>query len=192
MASETDDQQREYWVFAYGSLIWKPGFEPAETRIAQLNGFTRRFGLASEHYRGTPERPGLVLGLDWAPGQSCTGIALRVDPHEERQVRDYLAERELVSYAYFETLYPVTLMCDGPGQGEERLAICYVLDRSHTQYRGRMDPDEQAAIIAAAVGPSGPNVEYLENTLQQLRSNGIDDPDLEAMSQKVSALRGLA
>ena len=189
MASHLHDEQGEFWVFAYGSLIWKPGFEPAEKRIARLDGFTRRFGLTSEYYRGTPEKPGLVLGLDWAPGDSCTGLALRVKPEEERRVRDYLAERELVSYAYFETLNPVTLLCEGPGQHEQRPAICYILDRSHKQYRGDMDPDDQAAIIAEAVGPSGPNVEYLENTLAQLRAHGIDDPHLEAMARKVAARR---
>lgn len=189
MTATDANQQSEFWVFAYGSLIWKPGFEPAERRIARLDGFTRRFGLTSEYYRGTPEFPGLVLGLDRAPEQSCTGLALRVAAHEERQVRDYLAERELVSYAYFETLYPVTLICEGAGQGEKRAAICYVLDRSHQQYRGWMDPDDQAEIIARAVGPSGPNVEYLENTLAQLRANGIHDADLEAMAEKVAARR---
>lgn len=186
MTATGTNQQSEFWVFAYGSLIWKPGFEPAERRVARLDGFTRRFGLTSEYYRGTPEFPGLVLGLDWAPGQSCTGLALRVAPEEERRVRDYLAERELVSYAYFETLYPVTLVCEGLGQGEARAAICYILDRSHQQYRGWMDPDAQAEIIARAAGPSGANVEYLENTLAQLRAYGIHDGDLEAMAEKVA------
>jgi len=176
-----------FWVFAYGSLIWKPGFHPAERRVARLDGFVRRFGLTSRHYRGTPESPGLVLGLDWAPGQSCTGLALRVSADEERSVRDYLAERELVSYAYFETLYPVTLICDGPGQGEACLAICYILDRSHEQYAGDMDADAQAEIIARAAGPSGPNAEYLMNTLAKLRELSIEDGDLEAMADRVRA-----
>jgi len=182
-------QPDEFWVFAYGSLIWNPGFSHVERRIARLDGFVRRFGVTSRHYRGTPESPGLVLGLDWAPGQSCTGVALRVSPDEERAVRDYLAERELVSYAYFETLYPVTLMCDGPGQGEARPAICYILDRSHAQYAGGMDADEQAGIIARAVGPSGSNADYLMNTLAKLRELGIEDDDLEAMADRVRACR---
>lgn len=186
MPHPQSDQQREYWVFAYGSLIWNPGFEPAERRIARLDNYTRRFGLTSRHYRGTPERPGLVLGLDWALGESCTGVALRVDPADDRRVRHYLAERELVSYAYFETLNPVTLLCDGPGQGEQRPAICYVLDRSHPQYVGQMDPEAQADIIATAVGPSGPNVEYLENTLAKLRDAGIHDDYLETMAERVA------
>lgn len=185
MALSHSTQPREYWVFAYGSLIWKPGFEYLERRVARLDDFTRRFGLTSEYYRGTPEFPGLVLGLDWSPGDQCTGLALRVCPTKEQSVREYLAERELVSYAYFETLYPVTLLDEGPGQGETRPAICYILDRSHTQYRGDMDPADQAKIIAKAVGPSGPNSEYLLNTLAMLEEFGIDDPALTEMARQV-------
>lgn len=187
MPKHGDTQQDEFWVFAYGSLIWNPGFDWVERRIARLDGFVRRFGLTSEYYRGTPEYPGLVLGLDWAPGQSCTGVALRVDPAEERRVRDYLAARELVSYAYFETHYPVQLLCEGQGQGEARGAICYIIDRTHPQYAGDMDPEAQAEIIARAVGPSGPNADYLMNTLAKLRELGIDDPALEAMAERVRA-----
>ncbi|MEM7058761.1 MAG: gamma-glutamylcyclotransferase [Pseudomonadota bacterium] len=188
MALSQCTQPREYWVFAYGSLIWKPGFDYLERRIARLDGFVRRFGLTSKHYRGTPEFPGLVLGLDWSPGDQCTGVALRVCPTKEQSVREYLAERELVSYAYFETLYPVTLLDDGPGQGEARDAICYILDRSHEQYRGDMDPADQAKIIAQAVGPSGPNSEYLLNTLAKLEELGIDDAPLSQMAQQVKGL----
>lgn len=171
------------WVFAYGSLIWKPGFEYLESRVARLDGYRRRFGLYSRHYRGTPERPGLVLGLDWAPGESCQGVAFRVCPTKDRETRDYLAERELVSYAYFETLYPVTF-----DDGSQADAICYVLDRSHAQYAGRLEPDDQARIIAAAHGPSGPNTEYLMNTVEQLHAHGIADPHLDEMAARVRTL----
>ncbi|MEM7190388.1 MAG: gamma-glutamylcyclotransferase [Pseudomonadota bacterium] len=180
-----DKQPSEFWVFGYGSLIWKPGFDCAERRVARLDGYQRRFALTSEYYRGTPERPGLVLGLDRVPGTSCVGVALRAHPEEERRVRDYLADRELVSYAYFETLYPVTLLDDGPGQGETRNAICYVLDRSHPQYVGPMPEEKQADIISEAVGPAGPNADYLMNTLDQLNALGIADTHLEHVAQLV-------
>lgn len=169
-------QRGDLWVFGYGSLMWKPGFEYLERRIARLDGFARRFTLASRHYRGTPEKPGLVLGLDWAPGASCTGVAFRVCPTRDREVRDYLVERELVSYAYFETRYPLTC-----ADGARIEALCYVVDRSHPQYAGGLTVDQQAAIIARAVGPSGPNLEYLENTLAHLRELNIPDPGLEEL-----------
>lgn len=174
-------QRGDLWVFGYGSLMWNPGFEYLERRVARLDGFARRFTLRSRHYRGTPERPGLVLGLDWTPGASCQGIAYRICPTRDREVRDYLHERELISYAYFETRYPVTLLCEGDGQGEPREALCYVVDRSHPQYAGAMAQEDQAGIIATAVGPSGPNAEYLANTLAHLADLGIADPELEAL-----------
>ena len=174
-----------FWVFGYGSLIWKPGFAYAERRVARLDGFCRRFALTSRFYRGTPEFPGLVLGLDWEPGACCEGVAYRIAGPDERAVRDYLAERELVSYAYFETVYPVTLLDDGPGQGERRDAVCYILDRAHEQYLGGLTPEQQAEIIARAHGPSGPNAEYLMNTLDQLAQLGIADPELDRLAALV-------
>jgi cation transport protein ChaC len=175
----------DLWVFGYGSLMWMPGFDYLERRIARLDGFKRCFSLASWHYRGTRERPGLVLGLDWAPGASCTGIALRVCPSQDRHVRDYLARRELVSYAYFETLYPVTLLCEGPGRGETREALCYIVDRTHEQYSGGLALEEQAERIIAAAGSSGPNFEYLEKTLAKLDELGIPDPELARLGELV-------
>ena len=183
-------QRGDLWVFGYGSLMWNPGFDYVERRIARLDGFTRRFALTSRHYRGTPEKPGLVLGLDWAPGQSCTGVAFRIDTAKEQEVRDYLVQRELISYAYFEARYPVTLLCDGPGKGEAHEALCYVVDRSHPQYAGDMARGEQAWIIADAVGPSGPNYDYLMNTLEGLENEQISDDDLSDMAALVRACRG--
>lgn len=182
-------QRDDLWIFGYGSLMWNPGFEYLERRRARLDGYARRFTLTSRHYRGTPERPGLVLGLDWAPGHSCEGVAFRVCPSQDQAVRDYLVERELVSYAYFETRYPVTLLCEGPGQNTPRDALCYVVDRSHAQYAGGLDPDTQARIISTAVGPSGPNAEYLENTLSHLIELGIEDADLADLADRVRAAR---
>jgi len=130
-----------------------------------------------------------VLGLDWAPGESCTGGAYRIHPTKDRAVRDYLVARELVSYAYFETRYPVTLVCEGSGRGEPREALCYVVDRSHPQYAGGMDPDDQAAIIAEAIGPSGSNAEYLENTLAHLDEMGIPDARLADIAARVRGRR---
>lgn len=188
-------QRGDFWVFGYGSLMWKPGFDHVERRLARLDGFRRSFCMWSWHYRGTRDLPGLVLGLDWAPEAACMGVALRISPDDEREVRDYLARRELVSYAYFETLYPVTLLdgldrldeapdetCD---QNEQREALCYIVDRQHEQYAGGLDLDRQAEMIRAAAGSAGPNSEYLLNTLTRLRQLGIADPELEELGRRV-------
>ena len=87
------------WVFAYGSLVWNPGFNVAEQHIGKVAGFARSFCMSSIHHRGTVEQPGLVLALDAKDGASCEGVALRsADPSDV--VLDMLRERELVSSAY--------------------------------------------------------------------------------------------
>ena len=178
-----------FWVFGYGSLMWKPGFEFIERRLARLDGYKRAFSLRSHRYRGTPEDPGLVLGLDWAPGESCTGMAFRIGPELADATRSYLSDRELVTRSYFETLYPVTLL----GEPAERVdAICYVLDRSHPQYCGGLDLEEQARIIARCVGPSGRNCEYLHNTVEHLVELGVEDAELVALDARVRELKAAA
>lgn len=178
-----------FWVFGYGSLIWKPGFDYAERRLARLSGYRRRFCLKSVRYRGTPERPGLVLGLDFEPGAACTGVAYRVLPERAEAVRRYLTERELVTRSYFEVLFPVELLCEGPGKGTAVDAICYVIDRSHEQYWGPLPLEQQAAIIAGACGGMGPNCEYLHNTADHLAALGVHDDEIARLDALVRARR---
>lgn len=178
-----------FWVFGYGSLLWKPGFPYSERRVARLVGFQRRFALKSVHYRGTEENPGLVLGLDWRPGAECVGAAFRVRTADSREVRRYLYERELVSYSYFELKCPIELIGDDGG-AERDQAICYVLDRTHRQYWGDLTLEQQAEIIAKAVGPMGPNADYLYSTVAHLAELGIEDEDLMTLNRLVRARRG--
>jgi cation transport protein ChaC len=179
-----------FWVFGYGSLMWKPGFDAAEARMARLHGYKRAFALTSVHYRGTPERPGLVLGLDWEPASDCTGMALRIGAGEADEVRHYLAERELVSRAYFEVSHEITLLCPGRGEGESVDAICFILDRTHPQYAGGMALEDQAAVISAAAGPTGTNRDYLFKTVEHLRELGVEDPELFELERMVRARTG--
>lgn len=176
-----------FWIFGYGSLIWKPGFAFAERRRARLAGFRRAFCMASMHYRGTPEAPGLVLALDAEPGANCGGVAYRVDAAAAAATLGYLRERELVSYAYREERHPVAV--EG---GAEVEALCYVIDRDHAQYRGGLSLEAQAEVIARAVGPMGPNAEYLDNTVAGLAALGIVDPELERLQALVRARSGAA
>ncbi len=173
------------WVFGYGSLIWNPGFDHAERRLARLDGFRRSFCMRSIHHRGTPEAPGLVLALDAAPAAACDGVAFAVPPEWREETLDYLRARELISAAYLETLQPVTI--EG---GREVEAVTYVIDAEHTQYCGNLPLEEQAAIIARAHGGRGPNTEYLWNTASHLAELGIEDPDLSWLAERVRALTG--
>lgn len=173
----------DVWVFGYGSLIWRPGFDYAERRLATLAGFRRAFCMASIRYRGTPEAPGLVLALDKDPEARCRGVAYRVPEAQADHTVAYLRERELISYAYFEERHPVTLD-DGDAPVD---AICYVVDPDHAQYRGGLSLDQQAEVIARAVGPMGPNAEYLLNTVASLDALGLGDPELDRLAELVRA-----
>ncbi len=176
-----------FWVFAYGSLIWNPGFGYGARQRAVLSGFHRSFCMASIHYRGTPEAPGLVLALDHLEGAACEGVAYRVGPNNAARTLAYLRERELVSSAYREHTEPVRL-----ASGETVEALCYVVDRAHAQYRGGLTLAEQAAIIADAEGPSGRNTDYLHQTLASLADLGIEDSEMTDLARLVAVRTGNA
>ncbi len=175
-------QNDELWIFGYGSLMWQPGFAHVEREIATLAGYRRGFLMRSIHHRGTPEQPGLVLALDVAEGASCTGLALRVKPGSEAATMQALRARELVSYAYKELRLPVTLR-----GGRVVEAVTYVIDRSHAQYTGELPLEQQAAIIARAVGGRGANREYLFNTHAHLSELGIEDAEIDWLARAVRA-----
>ena len=172
----------QMWVFGYGSLLWNPGFEVAESVVATLEGYARSFCMRSIHHRGTVEDPGLVLALDRADA-ACSGIALRVAEGQEAETLAYLRERELISSAYLEKELPITLQ-----DGRQVTAVIYVIDESHNQYCGGLPLEEQAQIIARSVGGRGPNSEYLFNTAQHLADIGLSDPDLDWLHQRVKAI----
>lgn len=170
------------WIFAYGSLIWNPGFVAAEARPARATGWRRCFCMRSIHYRGTEAAPGLVLALDRDEGANCAGLALRVAPGEEGPVLAMVRARELISSAYLED--SVEAMTEG---GTVR-ALTYVIDRAHPQYWGGLSLERQAAIIARACGDMGPNRDYLHATAERLRSLGMADAELDWLDARVRAL----
>ncbi|NHF72210.1 gamma-glutamylcyclotransferase [Paracoccus xiamenensis] len=175
--------QDQNWLFAYGSLMWDPGFAVAERAIGTLQGFHRSFCLRSIVYRGTPEHPGLVLGLDEAHGASCRGVALRVGDSDWPQVIADVRAREMSTYAYREAVLPVEL-----ADGRRVEAITYVMQRDHDQYAGDLCATEQARIIASATGGRGPNRDYLYNTAAHLAELGLPDPEMEALAAEVRKL----
>lgn len=185
MAQTKDTTPRPLWVFGYGSLIWNPGFPVAERRLATLHGFHRSFCMSSIHHRGTEESPGLVLALDPAESALCRGVGFRVPDEAADETVAYLRERELISSAYVEHVLPVAFEDGGTAE-----ALAYVVDTDHVQYVGGMALEEQARIIARAVGGRGPNTEYLWNTVAHLAELGIDDPDLEWLDARVREIAG--
>lgn len=187
MTEEPAITLRPLWVFGYGSLIWNPGFPVAEKRLATLTGYARSFCMSSIHHRGTLEDPGLVLALDARDGASCRGVGFRVPDEEAEATVAYLRDRELISSAYIERL--VSLSLDGGG---EVTALSYVVDTGHEQYVSDLSLEEQALIIARAVGGRGPNTEYLWNTARHLGELGISDADLDWLADRVAKIAGVS
>ena len=122
----------DIWIFGYGSLMWNPGFEHLEAAPALLRGYHRDFCIYSHRHRGTPERPGLVLGL--APGGSCQGMAFRVAGTRAQAVLEYLHEREMGPYVYDARWVPVT------AGGRRLRAHTYVADVRHANFGGKQPP----------------------------------------------------
>jgi cation transport protein ChaC len=163
----------DIWIFAYGSLMWNPGFEHAESHTALLHGWHRSFCVYSHRYRGTPDRPGLVLGLD--RGGSCRGIVYRVVRARARDTLAYLWDREMVLGVY----RPRVLR---PRREGERLAChAFTVDRSHTQYAGGLAMDDMIRLIRQGVGKGGHNRDYLTNTVRHLDILGITDGPLHRL-----------
>lgn len=176
----------DFWVFGYGSLIWRPGFAHVETRRARLHGYRRSLCVYSYVHRGTRERPGLVLGLD--RGGSCIGLAFRVPGDLRDEVITYLRERELVTNVYLERMLRVRLDDSDTGADRTVEAVAYVVDRDHEQYAGALDEADAARVVRGAVGRSGKNEDYVSNTLEHLEALGIRDHWLEEVARQVAPL----
>ncbi len=168
---------QEFWVFGYGSLMWRPGFAHTQKIPALLHGMSRRLCVYSYVHRGTETNPGLVLGLD--RGGACHGIAFQVEAENWQDTLAYLRAREQVTNVYLEARRKITLRDQTPRAVE---AITYIVDRTHRQYAGTLPVQEQRAIVRRSVGQSGPNPDYVLSTLAQLREMGIRDENLEAVA----------
>ncbi|MEZ5765404.1 MAG: gamma-glutamylcyclotransferase [Xanthobacteraceae bacterium] len=175
--SEQHLPQGDLWIFGYGSLMWRPGFDFVEKRPAKLIGEHRSLCIYSFFHRGTAERPGLVLGLD--RGGACNGMAFRVAEKDRMATIAYLREREQVTSVYREVLRSVWL----GGDARERIsALAYVTDRGHPQYAGRLTAEAQLHLIRQGHGVSGPNSEYVIATVEALEQEGYADPNLRRLA----------
>lgn len=174
------EPKRDLWVFGYGSLMWKTEFAFVECRPATLTGHHRAFCVWSHRYRGTPDLPGLVLGLD--RGGSCVGRAFRVGHEAIPEVADYLWTREMVTGIYTPTLLGADT-ADGA-----ITALAFVVDRTHRQYAGGLSADGAARRIARAEGRMGPNRDYLFNTVAHLDELSVRDPLLHDLADRVRGL----
>jgi cation transport protein ChaC len=167
----------DLWVFGYGSLMWRPGFEFIEQVPARLIGEHRALCVYSFDHRGTPEKPGLVLGLD--RGGACRGIAFRVAAGLRDHTVDYLRGREQTTHVYREVMRSVWLQDDA----RQRVsALAYVVDRGHVQYAGRLSLAEQLRYVQQGHGRSGNNRDYVLSTVKSIEAQGFRDPQLHQLA----------
>ena len=167
----------DLWVFGYGSLMWRPGFEFIEQVPARLIGEHRALCVYSFDHRGTPEKPGLVLGLD--RGGACRGVAFRVAAKLRDATVDYLRSREQTTHVYREVTRSVWL----ENEARERTsALAYVVDRSHVQYAGRLSLAEQLRLVQQGHGRSGNNRDYVLSTVKSIEAQGFRDPQLHQLA----------
>jgi len=174
---KTDLSTDDLWVFGYGSLMWRPGFEFAEQVPARLIGEHRALCVYSFDHRGTPEKPGLVLGLD--RGGACRGIAFRVAATRRNDTVGYLRSREQTTNVYREVMRSVWL----ENEARQRVsALAYVVDRGHVQYAGRLSLAEQLHYVRQGHGRSGNNRDYVLSTVKSIEAQGFRDPQLHRLA----------
>jgi cation transport protein ChaC len=160
--------------------MWQPGFPHLERVPARLIGLHRALCVYSFVHRGTPEKPGLVLGLD--RGGACRGIAYRVAAADRAATLSYLREREQATSVYLETMRRITLATK---PARDVAALVYVADRGHVQYAGRLDLDRQVHLVRQGHGRSGANRDYVLSTVSEIEAQGCHDSGLHAIAERL-------
>jgi cation transport protein ChaC len=176
----TNPAAGDLWVFGYGSLMWRPGFDFVERVEARLIGAHRALCVYSFVHRGTPERPGLVLGLD--RGGACRGVAFRIAADKRTDTVAYLRAREQVTMVYREFVRAIRLKSE-PARTVS--ALCYMVDRSHPQYAGRLTLDQQLHHVRHGHGKSGHNRDYVISTVDALEALGYRESDLHLLAERL-------
>lgn len=182
----TGPDPADFWVFAYGSLIWDPCFEPAEQVLVRADGVSRRFCFWTVMSRGSPDRPGLGMGLVESDGH-CFGVAQRVSPKTLDTDLEALWDRELLSGVYRPTWIEAR---PEPGrEGRPVRALAFLADLTHPQAVEGLSREEEIEIIATASGRRGPCADYLVRMMDALDRHGVDDPEMRRLCDQVSAFR---
>ena len=176
-------ERGDLWVFGYGSLMWRPGFDALERVPAKLIGMHRALCVYSFVHRGTPEKPGLVMGLD--RGGMCRGVAYRVAAAKREETIAYLREREQVTSVYLETMRRIALEDETRRQVR---ALCYAVDRGHVQYAGRLSVDESVHYVRQGHGRSGNNRDYVIETVRALEALGYRETELHLVAERLKGV----
>jgi cation transport protein ChaC len=172
----------DLWIFGYGSLMWAPDFTYEERRAGLVHGYHRALCILSNRYRGTPQKPGLVMGL--CRGGSCWGMAFRVHNRRAKEVLDALWQREMLNRVYMPKFVPVAV-----GGARRVQALAFVADTGHRQFVRELDVGGRARLVAQGVGQRGACVDYIRNTLEHMRELGMHDPHLSRVLEAAKRLK---
>lgn len=170
----------DVWLFGYGSLMWNPAIRHLGHEIGLVRGWHRQFCLWTPIGRGTPERPGLVLGLE--AGGACRGLSFRIDRAEAEDELRLVWRREMLSGAYHPRWVTVETAA-GPHR-----ALTFVINRANPRYAGRLPESETVATLGSAAGHLGSSREYLLQALAILESHGIRDSRMRRLARLVAAI----
>ena len=203
----------ELWVFGYGSLMWSPEFPLASSSPALLRGYHRALCIYSHRYRGTPAKPGLVMGL--RSGGSCWGMAFHVRALDARAALTALWRREMMNRVYLPRFVPLTLRgtpltlrgtpltlratqetagtaagCrpQAVAAGRRVRALAFVADPAHQQYVCELSVEQTARLVAQGHGERGRNIEYLAQTVAHMQALGVRDRHLQHTLERALAL----
>ena len=172
-----DRLHEDIWVFAYGSLMWDPGFHFDEVRYATLDGASRSFRLLDTIGRGTPARPGLMAGL--GRGGNCHGLAFRIAARQADAETDVIWMREMISPGYVAEFQALETP-QGAVEG-----VAFFLDEACEHCLPSVRPDRAAKLIATGEGPGGTSRDYLEKLVVQMYRLGIEDAPVRALLASV-------
>ena len=182
----------DLWIFGYGSLVWRPAFAHVERRPGWIYGWARRFWQSSTDHRGVPEAPGRVVTLVPMDEARCWGMAYRVGPSDVARVLAGLDHREQGGY---EREQVEVELVPGPGRPARHVrALMYLATDENPNFLGPASPDTIARQVVSAVGPSGPNPEYVTRLAESLRSLGARDDhvfEIEARVRELLAAGGV-
>lgn len=178
---EQEAGDEEIWVFAYGSLMWNPGFDVSASEEAVAHGWHRAFSLRIERLRATSDAPGLMLAL--RPGGSCTGLILKLPCATKKQDLRTLLAREI---RYSEVCDMVRWVTVRTATGTRR-ALTFWASTKHSQLTEKISLDDAAVLIAQACGPAGSCAEYLHRTVSDLVDRNIHDRNLWQLQEMVAS-----
>ena len=170
----------DVWLFGYGSLMWNPAMHFAEHRGGRVLGWHRSYCMWLQAGRGSPENPGLMLGLD--RGGAASGALFRVPADQARDELLLPFRRELFTYSY-EARWVSVATRTGPLR-----ALTFVVNRDGARYVHRLPLEQVARHIATASGSLGSCMEYLTQTLRSLEELGLDDRMLRNVSHLIKDL----